>query len=155
MTIIDGPEEVFNSKEVNKPIVTDKMPINIAMNTICLGLLVIFLDAAAGIISNPVIKRVPIIFIDNAITPASRRVKIILYMLGRIPSAEARSKLTVAENNDFQIKYKITKIIKPPIHTRAMSSTVTDKISPNSNPIISKRILDKKPIKTKPIARVE
>ena len=37
MTIIDGPEEVFNSKEVNKPIVTDKMPINIAMNTICLG----------------------------------------------------------------------------------------------------------------------
>ena len=78
MTIIDGPEEVFNSKEVNKPIVTDKMPINIAMNTICLGLLEIFLDAAAGIISNPVIKRVPIIFIDNAITPASSRVKIIL-----------------------------------------------------------------------------
>ena len=38
MTIIDGPEEVFNSKEVNKPIVTDKMPINIAMNTICFGI---------------------------------------------------------------------------------------------------------------------
>ena len=51
-------------------------------------------------------------------------------MLGCIPSAEARSKLTVAENNDFQIKYKIPKITEPPIHTRAMSSTVTDKISP-------------------------
>ena len=51
ITIIEGPEEVFNSKEVNKPIVTDKKPINIATNTICFGLLVIFLDAAAGIIS--------------------------------------------------------------------------------------------------------
>ena len=91
ITIIEGPEEVFNSKEVNKPIVTDKIPINIATNTICFGLLVIFLDAAAGIISRPVIKRVPIIFIDNAITPASSRVKIILYILGFIPSAEARS----------------------------------------------------------------
>ena len=78
ITIIEGPEEVFNSKEVNKPIVTDKIPINIATNTICFGLLVIFLDAAAGIINNPVIKSVPIIFIDNAITPASSRVKIIL-----------------------------------------------------------------------------
>ena len=57
ITIIEGPEEVFNSKEVNKPIVTDKIPINIATNTICFGLLVIFLDAAAGIISRPVIKR--------------------------------------------------------------------------------------------------
>ena len=49
MTIIDGPEEVFNSKEVNKPIVTDRTPINIATNTICFGLLVIFLDAAAAV----------------------------------------------------------------------------------------------------------
>ena len=38
ITIIDGPEEVLNSKEVNKPIVTDKIPINMATNTICFGL---------------------------------------------------------------------------------------------------------------------
>ena len=66
ITIIEGPEEVFNSKEVNKPIVTDKIPINIATNTICFGLLVIF--DSSHIISRPVIKRVPIIFIDNAMT---------------------------------------------------------------------------------------
>ena len=47
------------------------------------------------------------------------------------------------------------KIIIPPIQTNVMSSVVTANMSPNNKPIKSKRIEERKPIKTKPIARVE
>ena len=48
-TIIEGPEEVFISKEANNPTTTDKIPDKIAITIICLGLLLMFLAIAAGI----------------------------------------------------------------------------------------------------------
>ena len=75
-TIILGPEGVFNSKEQNKPITTDKMPPMIEKNIICIGLVLKFLDMAGGINSKPVINKTPIILIDIAIIPANITVKI-------------------------------------------------------------------------------
>ena len=46
-------------------------------------------------------------------------------------------------------------MINPPNQTIKISSTVTASISPNNNPIKSKRIEERKPINTRPIARVE
>ena len=52
--IIDGPEEVLNSKDVNNPIITDNNPPTIDKITILCGLDDKFLAIAAGIISIPV-----------------------------------------------------------------------------------------------------
>ena len=90
-TIIEGPEEVLISKEANNPTTTDKIPDKIEMIIICVGLLLMFLAIAAGINSNPVINRAPIILIDKAITPANKRVNIKLETSGRIPSAADKS----------------------------------------------------------------
>ena len=46
-------------------------------------------------------------------------------------------------------------MINPPNQTIKISSTVTANMSPNNNPIKSKRMEDRKPINTRPIARVE
>ena len=89
-TIIEGPEEVFISKEANNPTTTDKIPDKIAMIIICLGLLLMFLAIAAGINSKPVIKRAPIILIDKAITPANKRVNIKLENYGYKPKSTIR-----------------------------------------------------------------
>ena len=75
-TIILGPEGVFNSKEQNKPITTDKMPPMIEKNIIWIGLVLKFLDMAGGINSKPVINKTPIILIDIAIIPAKITVNI-------------------------------------------------------------------------------
>ena len=72
--MIVGPEDVLSSNEVNKPAITDIIPTKVAKKTIWFGLLLIFLAVAAGIKSNPVINKAPIIFIERAITPANRRV---------------------------------------------------------------------------------
>ena len=52
--IIDGPEEVLNSKDVNNPKITDRRPPMIEQITILCGLDEIFLAIAAGMISIPV-----------------------------------------------------------------------------------------------------
>ena len=67
------------------------MPAKTEIIIICLGLLLRLRAIAAGIKSNPVIKRAPIIFIDNAITAANKRVKIKFEISGLIPSAAAKS----------------------------------------------------------------
>ena len=90
-TIIVGPEDVLSSNEVNNPTITDIIPIKVAKKTILFGLLLIFLAVAAGINSNPVINKAPIIFIERAITPANRRVNIKFETSGFMPSAAARS----------------------------------------------------------------
>ena len=90
-TIIEGPEEVLSSKDVNNPRTTEAIPAKMAIIIICFGLLLRLRAMAAGIKSNPVIKRAPIIFIDNAITPANKSVKIKLEISGLIPSAAAKS----------------------------------------------------------------
>ena len=89
--IIDGPEAELNSKDENKPISTDNKPPNIDSLTIWVGLLEIFLAMAAGMISIPVIKSSPTIFIEIAIIAANKIVKIVLYLSGFIPSASANS----------------------------------------------------------------
>ena len=90
-TIIDGPEAVLNSKELNNPMITAAIPTKIEMMTIWIGLLLKLLAVAAGINSNPVINKAPIIFIEIAITPARSIVKIKLDTSGFIPSAAAKS----------------------------------------------------------------
>ena len=89
--MIVGPDAVLNSKEQNNPITTDKMPPIIENTSICLGLLLTFLDIAGGIRSKPVISKTPIIFIEIAMTPAKSNVKIMFDLSGFIPSAAARS----------------------------------------------------------------
>ena len=89
--IIEGPEAVLNSKEENNPIKIDNNPPIVDKNAICIGLFDIFLASAAGIISIPVIKRSPTIFIEIAIIAAIKIVNIALYLSGFIPSALAKS----------------------------------------------------------------
>ncbi len=153
--IIEGPEAELNSKDENNPIITDSNPPNIDNLTIWVGLLDTFLAMAAGIISIPVIKSSPTIFIEIAIIAANKTVKIVLYLSGFIPSASANSWFTVAANKGFQIIFKIKRIKAPPIQINNRSFWLTANISPNSNPITSNLIEDKKPITTRPTANDE
>ena len=153
--IIDGPEAELNSKDENKPISTDNKPPNIDSLTIWVGLLEIFLAIAAGMMSIPVIKSSPTIFIEIAIIAANKIVKIVLYLSGFIPSASANSWFTVAANKGFQINFKIIRIKAPPIQINNRSFWLTAKISPNNNPITSNLIVDKNPITTRPTANEE
>ena len=89
--IIEGPEAELTFNDVNKPTKTDINPNVTEKITICLGLLEIFLAKAAGIISIPVIKRSPTIFIEIAIIAAINIVNNALYLSGLIPSAFAKS----------------------------------------------------------------
>ena len=89
--IIDGPEDVLNSSDVNKPKITDNKPPSIEQMTILCGLEEIFLAIAAGIINIPVINNNPTILIEIAIIPAIKIVKIALALSGFKPSASANS----------------------------------------------------------------
>ena len=89
--IIDGPEDVLNSSEVNKPKTTDSKPPRIEKITILCGLEEIFLAIAAGIINIPVINNSPTILIEIAMIPAIKIVKIALALSGFKPSASANS----------------------------------------------------------------
>ena len=89
--MIDGPEEVLNSSEVNKPKTTDSKPPRIEKITIVCGLEEIFLAIAAGIINIPVINNSPTILIEIAMIPAIKIVKTALALSGFKPSASANS----------------------------------------------------------------
>ena len=89
--IIDGPEAVLNSKDVNSPIITDSKPPITEKRTICCGLFEIFLAIAAGMISIPVINNNPTILIEIAIIAAIKIVNIALALSGYNPSASANS----------------------------------------------------------------
>ena len=77
--IIDGPEAVLNSKDVNSPIITDNKPPITEKRIICCGLFEIFLAIAAGMISIPVINNNPTILIEIAIIAAIKIVNIALW----------------------------------------------------------------------------
>ena len=85
--IIDGPEDVLNSKDVNNPIITDNKPPIIENSTIFCGLSEMFLAIAAGIINIPVINNSPTIFIEIAIIAAIKIVNIAFALSGFNPSA--------------------------------------------------------------------
>ena len=89
--IIDGPEDVLNSKDVNNPIITDNKPPIIEQITILCGLDDKFLAIAAGIINIPVINNNPTILIEIAMIAAIKIVKIALALSGFKPSASASS----------------------------------------------------------------
>ena len=150
-----GPEAVFISREAYRPIKTDNNPPITDSITICLGLFDKLRAIAVGIINNPVISNTPTIFIEMAISAASRIVNIAFTLSGLMPSASASSKFTVEANRGFQIYHKTNSISPPPIQTASMSFVFTDSISPNKTPIISNLINDKKPSITNPIAKEE
>ena len=89
--IIDGPEDVLNSNEVNKPKTTDNKPPSIEYITILCGLEEIFLAIAAGIINIPVINNKPTILIEIAMIAAIKIVNIAFARSGFNPSASANS----------------------------------------------------------------
>ena len=89
--IIDGPEDVLNSKDVNNPIITDNKPPITEYITILFGLVDKFLAIAAGIINIPVINNNPTILIEIAIIAAIKIVNIALALSGFKPSASASS----------------------------------------------------------------
>ena len=89
--IIDGPEGVLNSNDVNSPIKTESKPPIIEYVTIFNGLSDIFLAIAAGMINIPVINNKPTILIDIAIIAAIKIVNIAFALLGFKPSASANS----------------------------------------------------------------
>ena len=72
ITKIDGPDAVLKVSEANNPLTTDVTPTIIDIKIICIGLFDRFRAIAAGIISKPVISRIPIILIDIAIIPDNR-----------------------------------------------------------------------------------
>ena len=90
-TTIVGPEDVLISNEVYNPINTDKRPPIIDKITICFGLLDKLRAIVVGIISIPVISNNPTIFIEIAISAASKIVKIAFTLSGFMPSASASS----------------------------------------------------------------
>ena len=89
--IIDGPEDVLNSKDVNNPIITDNKPPITEYITILFGLVDKFLAIAAGIINIPVINNNPTILIEIAMIAAIKIVNIALALSGFKPSASANS----------------------------------------------------------------
>ena len=89
--IIDGPDEVLNSNEVNNPIITDNKPPTTEKITIFFGLSDKFLAIAAGIINIPVINNNQTIFIDIAMIAAIKIVNIAFAKSGFKPSASASS----------------------------------------------------------------
>ena len=89
--MIEGPEDVLNSKEENNPNITDNKPPIIEQTTIFCGLSEMFLAIAAGIINIPVINNSPTILIEIAMIPAIKIVKIALALSGFKPSASASS----------------------------------------------------------------
>ena len=99
--------------EVNNPPTTDITPTIIDIKIICIGLFDIFRAMAAGIISKPVISRIPIILIDIAIIPDNRIIYMSSERRGLIFSEDAISRLTVPASSDFQIMYSI-KMNNPP-----------------------------------------
>ena len=114
-----------------------------------------FRDADAGIISRPVIKSIPTILIDMAITAAINRVKIVFANSGFRPSALASSKFTVPANKGLQIKINMHKTIIPPIQIIKRSLKLTERISPKSKPIKSILIKERIPKSTSPTAKTE
>ena len=89
--MIDGPEDVLNCKEVNKPKITDNKPPSIEKITMLWGLEEMFRAIAAGMINIPVINNSPTILIEIAIIPAIKIVNIALALSGFKPSASANS----------------------------------------------------------------
>ena len=89
--MIDGPEDVLNCNEVNKPKMTDNKPPSTEKITILWGLEEIFRAIAAGMINIPVINNSPTILIEIAIIPAIKIVNIALALSGFKPSASANS----------------------------------------------------------------
>ena len=89
--IIDGPEDVLNSKDANNPIITDNKPPITEYITILCGLVDKFLAIAAGIINIPVINNNPTILIEIAMIAAIKIVNIALALSGFKPSASANS----------------------------------------------------------------
>lgn len=155
MTKIDGPDAVLKVNEVNNPPTVDVTPTIIDIKIICIGLFDIFRAMAAGIISKPVISRIPIILIDIAISPDNRIIYMSSERRGLIFSEDAISRLTVPASSDFQIMYSIKMNNPPQTQTMRISNLVTAKISPNNKPIISKRIYDKYPTTSNPIDKLE
>ena len=70
MAKIVGPVGEFQIIEDCKPRTTHVTPITEEMIAIWIGVEDKFLEAEAGIISNPVINKIPTIFIDIAMTLA-------------------------------------------------------------------------------------
>ncbi len=107
--------------EENKPKTTDNNPIILETIAICIGVEDKFLEAAAGIIRRPVINSIPTIFIEIAITPAIKSVKIVFANSGLSPSALAISKFTVPANSGLQMRISKIKTTHPPIQIINMS----------------------------------
>ena len=152
---IVGPEGEFQIIEDCKPRKTHATPIIEEIIAIWMGVEDKFREAAAGIISRPVISKIPTILIEMAITLAIKTVKIALAKSGFRPSALANSKLTVPANKGLQINISTTRTILPPIQTNIKSVTLTERISPKSKPIRSILIKESIPKRTKPIAKTE
>ena len=106
-------------------------------------------------ISRPVIKSIPTIFIDIAITPAINRVKTVFANSEFNPSALASSKFTVPANKGLQIKISEPRTIAPQIQTIKRSFRFTERISPKSKPIKSILMNERIPKSTSPIAKTE
>jgi len=154
-TIILGPDGVSHSRDVNKPIKTDIILTQIDKTIIEDGLLDIFLEAAAGKISKPVINKTPTIFKEIEITNAKSKTKIKFANSVFIPSALAISGFTVSAKSGLRMMYNNNNINIPPTHINNRSSLETAKISPNNKLNKSKRTHVIAASETKPTANIE
>lgn len=121
MTTIDGPDGISASTDKNIPIITEKIPINVATTTINSGELTNLLAVAAGIINIAVISNSPIICNDNATTIVKTEVNSRFIYKGLIPSAFAKSSSTVTNSKDDQLNNIIITAKRTPTYIPQIS----------------------------------
>ena len=111
---IEGPEGVSICNDAHKPSPTEAMPISAPPSAICSGVLLKRLAAETGIIKSEVTSRIPIIFMDKAITAAIKSMKISCTLITGTPSAWASSLSNVRASKGRQSQRNISMIKRPP-----------------------------------------
>ena len=86
-----GPAGVSNFRNPKRLDQTEAIPMDMAITAICSGDAEKRCAAAVGMIRRAVIRRTPKIFIETAMTPAIRTMKIVFVRTGRVHSAMASS----------------------------------------------------------------
>lgn len=104
---MDGPVGVSHCSELQSPNETDSTAIAVAKRAICSGLFEILRAAAAGIINNDVIRRMPTIFIATAMTMAIKSIKVNWILAVGTPSTCASSSCIESAKRGCQIKNSI------------------------------------------------
>ena len=113
-TTIDGPDGVSNASDPASPNPTATTPKIPAYTAIASGDRATCRAVAAGIISNELISKIPTIRMETATTTAIKNINNSCIQNVRIPSARAKSSLTLISKNARQFHANNAKTNAPP-----------------------------------------